>query len=216
VRHGIPADRFEAGVGLQFRICNGNLVQEFSIQIEVERCGSRCVLPWHESHLDCDGRRLDGRSPVLPFRTCGQLPQRRRGLGAVLAQGLPRGADKCSNWVRTKLRLGGGCCPLQTHPGLQVVWIESGVLTLNVVSGGSVPVTRDQGAAPATTELVGPGQSTELRPGDSLVEIEGIVHYAQNLGDGPVVFLAAALLEQDEPPSITVTPTPTSTSTPVS
>jgi len=135
---------------------------------------------------------------------------------AVLAQGLPEAAPgQVLQLVRYQIPF-GVLLPMHTHPGLQVVWIESGVLTLNVVSGGSVPVTRDQGAAPATTELVGPGQSTELRPGDSLVEIEGIVHYAQNLGDGPVVFLAAALLEQDEPPSITVTPTPTSTSTPVS
>jgi quercetin dioxygenase-like cupin family protein len=129
---------------------------------------------------------------------------------AVLAQGLPEAAPgQVLQLVRYEIPF-GVLLPMHTHPGLQVVWIESGVLTYNVVSGGSIPVTRDHGAAPATTELIGSGQVTELDPGDSVVEIEGVVHYAQNLGDEPVVFLAAALLDPSEPPSMTVTPTPVS------
>jgi quercetin dioxygenase-like cupin family protein len=95
---------------------------------------------------------------------------------------------------------------MHTHPGMQIAWIESGVLTYHVVSGGSIPVTRDNGAALPTTELLGPGQTTELNPGDSVVEVDGVVHYGENLGPEPVVILASTLLDPSQLASVVYTP----------
>ena len=77
----------------------------------------------------------------------------------------------------------GVVLPMHTHPGMQIAWIESGVLTYHVVEGGSIPVTRaPQNGAPGATELIAPGETTELHPGDSVSEIDGVVHYGENIG----------------------------------
>lgn len=124
----------------------------------------------------------------------------------VLVQGSPEAANgQVLQLVRYHIPF-GVVLPMHTHPGMQIAWIESGVLTYHVVSGGSILVTRDNGAALATTELIGPGQTTELNPGDSVVEVDGVVHYGENLGPDPVVILASTLLDPNELPSVVVTP----------
>jgi quercetin dioxygenase-like cupin family protein len=125
----------------------------------------------------------------------------------VLVQGSPEAADgQVLQLVRYHIPF-GVVLPMHTHPGMQVAWIESGVLTYTVVSGGSIPVTRKaEGVALPTTELLGPGQTTELHPGDSVVEIDGVVHYGENLGPDPVVILASTLLDPNLPPAVAVTP----------
>jgi quercetin dioxygenase-like cupin family protein len=110
----------------------------------------------------------------------------------------------------------GVVLPMHTHPGMQLAWIESGVLTYHVVEGGSIPVTRAaHDGTPEATELLGPGETTELHPGDSVSEIDGVVHYGENLGPDPVVILAATLLDPNEPASVVWTPVATPAASPV-
>jgi hypothetical protein len=47
--------------------------------------------------------------------------------------------------------------------------------------------------------MIGPGEETILYPGDSVVEIESVVHYAENRGDLPVVIWSATLLSEGAP-----------------
>lgn len=102
----------------------------------------------------------------------------------------------------------GVVLPAHTHPGTQIAWIESGVLNYIVVEGGSITVTHAwMEGSPEPAEQVGPGESIDLYPGDAVVEREGVVHYAQNLGTEIVVIWAATLLDPELPPAIVVTPT---------
>lgn len=135
----------------------------------------------------------------------------------VLVEGSPAAADgQVLQLVRYDIPA-GVVLPMHTHPGMQLAWIESGVLTYHVVSGGLILVTRaPQDGDPETIELLGPGETTELHPGDSVSEIDGVVHYGENLGPDPVVILAATLLDPDEPPSVNVTPESSPVASPVS
>lgn len=125
----------------------------------------------------------------------------------VLVQGSPEAADgQVLQLVRYDIPA-GVVLPMHTHPGMQIAWIESGVLTYHVVEGGSILVTRGaHNGTPEATELLGPGETTELHPGDSVSELDGVVHYGENLGPEPVVILAATLLDPDEPASVVWTP----------
>jgi quercetin dioxygenase-like cupin family protein len=93
----------------------------------------------------------------------------------------------------------GGIVPLHHHPGALVIYVESGVLTYTV-SEGEALVTRavDDGGTPAPTETVGPGEATDLMPGDVVYE-DGVVHVTENLGNEPAVIWIAALTALDEP-----------------
>ena len=135
----------------------------------------------------------------------------------VLVQGSPEAANgQVLQLVRYDIPA-GVVLPMHTHPGMQAAYIESGVLTYHVVSGGSIPVTRAaHDGTPEATELIGPGQTTELNPGDSVVEVDGVVHYGENIGPDPVVILAATLLDPNEPPSVVWTPEASPVASPAS
>ena len=95
----------------------------------------------------------------------------------------------------------GFVLPVHTHPGVQMAIVESGTLTYHVIENGSITVTRADG----TVEEIGPGETATLTVGDSWDEPAGMVHYAENLTDEPVILLAASLLDEDEPAAIPVT-----------
>jgi len=92
----------------------------------------------------------------------------------------------------------GAVLPVHTHPGVQMAVVESGTLTYHVIDDGNVSVTRADGAE----EFVEPGETVTFEVGDAWVEPEGMVHYAENLTDEPVVLIATSLLEAGEPTEI--------------
>jgi quercetin dioxygenase-like cupin family protein len=68
-----------------------------------------------------------------------------------------------------------------------------------------VPVLRTvSGGTPVPAETIQAGQTTELRPGDAVVERPGAVHFGENQGDDQVVILAATLLVAGQPAAIPV------------
>lgn len=96
--------------------------------------------------------------------------------------------------------------PAHTHPGMQVNTIVSGTLTFTVVEGEAAIIRAD-----GTTETLSSGETTDLLPGDSLTEPEGMVHFGANTRDEPIVILTASLFATDEAPSTvvgTATPRP--------
>jgi quercetin dioxygenase-like cupin family protein len=128
----------------------------------------------------------------------------------VLVESSPADADgQVMQLVRYDIPA-GIVLPEHTHPGTQQAYIEAGVLTYHVISGGSIPVTRADGS----TEELGPGDSTELHPGDSVIEVPGVVHYGENLGTETVVILAADLLDPNQPASVLYTPEASPVATP--
>lgn len=94
----------------------------------------------------------------------------------------------------------GAVLPVHKHPGVQMATVESGVLTYHVVAHGSVTVTHTDGS----TLLVNPGETVTLNVGDSWVEAEGMVHYAENLTSEPVVLMSASLFAENQAPTILV------------
>ncbi len=78
----------------------------------------------------------------------------------------------------------GTTLAVHVHPGMQIAWVESGMLTYHVIKG-EVQIGRAvnaSGGQPGATETLAAGQSTVLMPGDWVVEIPGAVHYGENLG----------------------------------
>lgn len=95
--------------------------------------------------------------------------------------------------------------PVHTHPGMQTAWLVSGELIYTVVADGEVEITRAAaGGTPAASEVLTPGNSTTFHPGDAWVEPAGMVHFAENAGDEPVIIIVASLLASDQPPSAIV------------
>jgi quercetin dioxygenase-like cupin family protein len=132
--------------------------------------------------------------------------------GAVrttLAAGLPPGAPgQTLQLVRYDIPAGLSLA-VHIHPGMQIAHVVSGELTYHVLTG-AVEIGRAANASspadPGETELLSAGESTVLSPGDWVVEVPGAVHYGENLGDEPVVLLAATLLTTGEPAAIPVNP----------
>lgn len=131
----------------------------------------------------------------------------------VLVAGLPEAAPgQQLSLVRTTIQP-GVTLPMHIHSGMQIAWIESGILHYVVVEGGEIPITRVwMEGSPEPAEMLGPGQETDLYPGDSVVETENVVHYGANLGDVPVVLWSATLLTEGAPIAevvgVAATPTP--------
>jgi quercetin dioxygenase-like cupin family protein len=89
----------------------------------------------------------------------------------------------------------GATLPVHKHPGDQMAIVESGELTYHVMHDGAVAVNRADG----TKELIQPGQVTAFTVGDSWVEPAGMVHWAENRTDEPIVLISSSLLEEDAP-----------------
>ena len=92
---------------------------------------------------------------------------------------------------------GRATLPVHKHPGVQMATVESGALTYHVVDHGEVTVTRADGSEDTIT----PGNFATFTVGDSWVEPVGMVHYAENLTDEPVVLMSTSLLDDHEPPT---------------
>ncbi len=73
----------------------------------------------------------------------------------------------------------------------------AGVLTYTVVSGEAQVTCAD-----GSELLLEAGKTAELKPGDSLVETAGMVHFGENKGDQPVVLLSSSLFDASQPKAI--------------
>jgi quercetin dioxygenase-like cupin family protein len=99
----------------------------------------------------------------------------------------------------------GATLPVHKHPGDQMAVIESGELTYHVMHDGTVTAHRSSGAE----EMIEPGQVVTFTAGDSWVEPAGMVHWAENHTDTPIVLISSSLFQEDAPSSELVQePTP--------
>jgi quercetin dioxygenase-like cupin family protein len=97
-----------------------------------------------------------------------------------------------------------GKIALHHHEGTQVAYIQSGVLTYTVKSGG---VTVYSGPADNSTVVrkISSGQTGKISAGDWIVEQPSTIHRAANKGKAKIVIYLATLLKKGAPPS---TPNP--------
>jgi quercetin dioxygenase-like cupin family protein len=89
--------------------------------------------------------------------------------------------------------------PVHIHPGMQAAWIASGTLHYTIVQGEAQITPAPMNGTPSPTETLTDGSETDLHPGDSVVETEGLVHFAENRTDEPVEILIASLLTDGIP-----------------
>ena len=116
---------------------------------------------------------------------------------AVLAAGNPAAAaGQDLELVRYTIQP-GTTLALHRHPGMQLAWIESGVLTYTV-EVGKVTVHRVDGS----TIDVRPGDTVRIVAGEWLAETGSVVHFGANEGPDVVVILAASLLQSGQSPAI--------------
>jgi quercetin dioxygenase-like cupin family protein len=101
----------------------------------------------------------------------------------------------------------GAVLPVHVHPGDQMATVISGTLTYHVIANGSVAIVRADG----TEEIGEPGDTLTFTVGDSWVEPEGMVHWAQNLTGEPVELLSASLFEAGVPAAEVVEASPEAT-----
>jgi quercetin dioxygenase-like cupin family protein len=66
---------------------------------------------------------------------------------------------------------------------------------------GEVSVTRQAGTANARKGTIAAGQTSDLKPGDSILEVPGMAHTARNAGSQPVVIHLSSLFPAGAPPS---------------
>jgi quercetin dioxygenase-like cupin family protein len=98
-----------------------------------------------------------------------------------------------------------------THPGVSILFIESGTLTYTLVEG-TATVTRaatgmaTPGVAPVSEPV--PAGDIVLEVGDSLFEDADVIHTAQNNGAEPALVLIANLLAAGEPVTTFIEGTP--------
>jgi quercetin dioxygenase-like cupin family protein len=125
----------------------------------------------------------------------GQLPQRQ-----PVNSGRPgKAPGQILELVRVTIPPGGTLAP-HRHPGMQIVYVESGSIRYTVVAG-SIKVRRaalaDGTAGPV--EVVRAGQTVDVNAGDSLVETRHMVHAVANSGTQPAVLLDSSLFDADRP-----------------
>lgn len=94
----------------------------------------------------------------------------------------------------------GGRIALHHHQGTQVSYIQAGVLTYTVKSGG-VTVMSGPADNPSVVRKINAGQTGAIRAGQWIVEQPSTIHRAVNKGETKIVIYLATLLKKGAPPS---------------
>ena len=113
----------------------------------------------------------------------------------------PRGADARTLGLSRVTVMPGTTLPLHHHPGTQIGYVESGVLTYTVEQGHA-RLMKGSGDDPTLVRVIRAGQTARVRPGQWLIEQPSDHHHARNAGTVPVVIYLATLFRDGAPPSL--------------
>ena len=133
----------------------------------------------------------------------------RRTLGAAPAAGAPGRTLELS----TVTIPAGAVLSTHRHPGTQIAAILSGRLTYSVVTGAVEVYRRGPSGVPVLVRTLGPGASSVLVAGSTVVEQPGDVHRSANRGDTPVRISLSTLFRTGAPASIPARAVATPTAT---
>ncbi len=128
------------------------------------------------------------------------LPERQ-----LINQGRPANAPGANLQLVRVIIPPGGVIAKHTHPGMQIILIESGSIAYTVVKG-SIKIRRapQSDGTPGATEIVEAGQTVAISEGDSFIETRGMVHAVVNDSTTPAVILASSLFPRNQPANIPV------------
>ena len=113
----------------------------------------------------------------------------------------PTGAPNRTLGLSRVIVMPGAVLARHHHPGSQLGYVAEGVLTYTVESGRA-RLLEGPGDDPEVIEVVEPGETVKVRPGQWLQEEQGEVHHARNAGDVPIVIYIATLLKTGKPAAI--------------
>ena len=88
-----------------------------------------------------------------------------------------------------------------THQGAQIAAITAGTLRYTVIRGRPVRVVRTPAGAdaPVLVRAIAPGQTYDVRAGDSVIEPSGTAHAVRSVGQARVVIYVASLFTNGAP-----------------
>jgi quercetin dioxygenase-like cupin family protein len=98
----------------------------------------------------------------------------------------------------------GAAISLHHHPGTQVAYLASGMLTYSVRKGGVTLMSGTPGESPKIVRRIGPGETGEIPTGDWIVEQPSTTHSAVNRSGETIVIYLATLFPIGSPAAIPV------------
>src|SRR5262249_13058035 len=110
----------------------------------------------------------------------------------LASAGHPRGAVGKTLGLARVTGVPGATLPLHHHPGTQIGYVDSGILTYTVEKGRA-RLMAGTGDAPRLVRVIHAGQTARVHPGQWLIEQPTDHHHAQNKGTVPVVIYLATL-----------------------
>lgn len=113
----------------------------------------------------------------------------------------PRGAPDRTLGLNRVTVMPGAELASHHHPGTQISYVESGVLTYSVETS-RVVVRRGPSDDPTKVRTVEAGQTVRLKAGMWIVEQPNEVHHAANRGTTPVVLYISTLFRTGQPAAI--------------
>ncbi|HEX4686354.1 MAG TPA: cupin domain-containing protein [Nocardioides sp.] len=119
----------------------------------------------------------------------------------LASAGHPRGAPPRTLGLSRVTVMPGTTLALHHHPGTQIGYVDSGVLTYTVEQGRA-RLMAGTGDDPRLVRVIRAGQTAKVHPGQWLIEQPTDHHHAQNRGTVPVIIYLATLFEDGEPASI--------------
>jgi quercetin dioxygenase-like cupin family protein len=119
----------------------------------------------------------------------------------LASAGHPRGAPQRTLGLSRVTVMPGTTLALHHHPGTQIGYVDSGVLTYTVEQGRA-RLMAGTGDDPRLVRVIRAGQTAKVHPGQWLIEQPTDHHHAQNRGTVPVIIYLATLFEDGEPASI--------------
>jgi hypothetical protein len=126
----------------------------------------------------------------------------------MLGSGLPAAAPGQELSLRRVTVQPKASVPGEVHSGMQVVYIVSGRLSLQVMGGVAVVRrARPDGSMSEPVQIKAGPTPVILSAGDTVLETETLVLHPSNPGDEPTVILAGSLLAVGKPQSIPITET---------
>lgn len=100
----------------------------------------------------------------------------------------------------------GAVLPVHYHPGTQIGVVVQGELTYTVFTGEIAWFRGDDPTG--EPQMIGPGETVVVRPGDALVESPESIHQGRNDGGVPLVIYLSTLFPMDAPRAIVIEATP--------
>jgi quercetin dioxygenase-like cupin family protein len=119
----------------------------------------------------------------------------------LASAGHPRGAPRRTLGLSRVTVMPGTTLALHHHPGTQIGYVDSGVLTYTVEQGRA-RLMAGTGDDPRLVRVVRAGQTAKVHPGQWLIEQPTDHHHAQNRGTVPVIIYLATLFKDGDPASI--------------